>query len=102
LDCTVDCPACGERMDVELRVSDLIVTPYAEVREQHAVVLGEAVRGEAVVRLVTGGDQEAAARHGDCEDALQELVDRSLLDVTTDDDPSPLALAEAVSGPLSE
>jgi hypothetical protein len=89
-------------MDVELRVSGLLATPYAEVREQHAVVLGEGVRGQAVVRLVTGGDQEAAARHEDGEDALRELVERCVLEVRAHSDPSPLALAEAVSGPLAE
>jgi hypothetical protein len=103
LDCTVDCGGCGERMDVELRISELLVPPYAEVRERHTVALdGTDLRGQAVVRLVTGADQEAAARQGDGEAGLRELVQRCVLEVRSAEDPSPLALAEAVSGPLAE
>jgi hypothetical protein len=103
LDCTVDCGECGERMDVELRVSELLVPPYPEVRERHTVALdGAGLRGEAVVRLVTGADQEAAARQGEGEAGLRELVERCVLEVRSADEPSPLELAEAVSGPLAE
>jgi hypothetical protein len=103
LDCTVDCSRCGERMDVELRISELLVPPYAEVRERHTIALdGPGLRGQAVVRLVTGADQEAAARQSDGEAGVQELVERCVLEVRSAHDPSPLALAEAVSRPLAE
>lgn len=104
LDCMLDCPECGERMDVDLRVSQLLVEPYPEVRERHTVEVDAAgITGEAVVRLATGADQEAAARHQDHAAALCELVERCVLEVRTSDPrPPALTLAEAVSDPLAK
>jgi hypothetical protein len=104
LGCILDCPACGERMDVDLRISDLLVAPYAEIRERHAVPFDLAgTRGEAVVRLVTGADQEEAARHGDAGAGLEDLVERCLLEVTPEAPRlEPRELAEALSSPMGE
>jgi hypothetical protein len=102
LACTLDCPECGERMDVDLRVSDLLVAPYAEVRDRHEVELDvDGVRREAVVRLATGADQEAVAGREDQAAGLEELVERCLLELRAADTPPPLALAEALSDPLA-
>jgi hypothetical protein len=102
LDCILDCSGCGERMDVELRVSDLVLAPYRDVKDRHTVALeADGVRGEAVVRLVTGADQEAAAHHDGPETGLQELVERCVLEVRGME-ASPLELAEALSEPLAE
>jgi hypothetical protein len=103
LACTLECPECGERMDVDLRVSDLLVAPYAEVRDRHEVELDvDGVRREAVVRLATGADQEAVARHEDRAAGLEELVERCVLELrAADEPPLPLALAEALSDPLA-
>jgi hypothetical protein len=99
LSCTLDCPHCGERMDVDLLVSDLLVPPYEEIRERHEVELNG---GDAVVRLATGADQEAAARHEDPRKGLEELVERCVLELRVEDTLPPLALADALSGPLAE
>jgi hypothetical protein len=53
--CVATCPACGEQLDVELRVGDLLLEPYGDAPERH--------EGLGVVyRAVTGADQEAGAR----------------------------------------
>ena len=101
LSCVIDCPECGEAMDVDLLVSDLLLPPYDEVSERHTIVL-PAGRGEAEVRLVTGADQEAAARCGGGDAGLEELIGRCVLDVRGGDGTvPPLVLAEAVSDSLA-
>jgi hypothetical protein len=100
LACVVDCPACGERMDIDLLVSDLLVAPYAESAERHTIAFEhEGKSREAVVRLPTGDDQEAAARAADLEAGVAELVARCV--VLLDDTVPPDALADAVSEPLA-
>ena len=103
LACTLDCPACGERMDVDLCISDLLVAPYADVSDRYEVELDvDGTRGEAVVRLATGADLEAVARHGDRAAGLEELVERCLLELRVTRSPDTLALADALSEPLAE
>jgi hypothetical protein len=100
LACVVDCPACGERMDLDLQVSDLLVTPYDEAPEERTIGFEHEGRPlKAVVRLPTGADQEAAARRADVEAGVAELVSRCV--VSVDEPVSPHALADAVSGPLA-
>ena len=68
LDCVVPCPGCGELMDVELRVGDLLLEAYADAPERREA-LG------VVYRAVTGADQEAGARAAvDDVDAAARLV----------------------------
>ena len=57
--------------------------------------------GEAVVRLATGADQEAAARHDDPSKGLEELIERCVLELKGAEMP-PVELADALSGPLAE
>ncbi len=90
LSCVVDCPECGEPMDVDLLVSDLLVPPYDEVSERHTVELADGL-GEAEVRLVTGADQEAAAQLG----GIEELIDRCVLELRSRRAASPELLGEA-------
>jgi hypothetical protein len=74
--CVLDCPACGERMDLELAVSDLLVDAYANAAAQHSVAVdGAPVR----FRLPTGADLEAAAQAPDAEAGAARLVERCLL-----------------------
>jgi len=75
--CVVDCPACGERMDLELAIGDLLVGPYADVAAEHAVAVdGAPLR----FRLPTGADLEAASRTPDDETGAAVLLERCLLD----------------------
>jgi hypothetical protein len=105
LACIVDCPACGERMDIDLLVSDVLVPPYDDVHDRHTVsfdVDGE--QAEVDVRLVTGEDQEEAARKGGGEAGVEELLARCVLDVRTSSsfERSSPSLADALSDTLAE
>lgn len=75
--CVLDCPSCGERMDLELAVPDLLVGRYAQVLSEHAL----AVDGGAWVRfrLPTGADLEAAAEAVDVEAGAALLLARCVL-----------------------
>jgi hypothetical protein len=62
--CLLTCPdpACGEKMDLDLNASELMLTPYADVQELHeSEFAADGVRYRLRFRLPTGGDQEAAA-----------------------------------------
>jgi hypothetical protein len=69
LDCLLACPdpECGERLDLELRVGDLLLAPYEEARAEHEA---DGVR----FRVPSGGDLEAAADHAAAGLDAAELV----------------------------
>jgi hypothetical protein len=70
------CPACGNKMDADFRISDVQV----EFRPQTSSVLSEKLADRAVrFRLPTGGDQEAALERG-IADAADEMFQRCLVD----------------------
>ncbi len=55
-------PGCGERMDLELRVSELLAPAYAQPAEAYEAVLGPPEAAYRVrFRLPTAADQEFAA-----------------------------------------
>jgi hypothetical protein len=61
LECVVRCPRCGEWLDVEVGVADLLVDPYEEAAERHEATVEEGGEEWTVrFRLPTGADQEAA------------------------------------------
>lgn len=75
LECVLTCPACGEDLDLDLRVDDLLVAPYPErPPELDAELGGVRVR----FRLPTGADEEAAAvvAEADAESAVASLLER--------------------------
>lgn len=61
--CVLACPDCGEKLDLDLRVGDLLLPPYAAPRASWETVVEGRYRVR--FRLPAGGDQEAAA---DCLD----------------------------------
>jgi hypothetical protein len=64
LPCTVTCPgpACGERLDLPLRVGDLLLPPYPPRPSLHERTwTSDGTRIRARFRLPTGADLEAAA-----------------------------------------
>ena len=75
------CPACGERMDLELAVDDLLLPPYPEARACYERAV-EACGAAYTVRfhLPTGADQETAADlvKGDPGAAVEMLLHRSV------------------------
>src|SRR5436190_8211819 len=83
LDCALDCPACQERMDVELSLRDLLVPPYPSPRERYEATLG--TNGESCsvrFRLPTGADQEAAAHAIDAQQGAKMILERCIDEVT--------------------
>src|SRR6266542_1467572 len=72
LQCVVGCPAegCGEALDLELSIRDLLLPPYATAEEVYE-------RDGCRFHLPTGADQEAAARLADdLEAAVALLLER--------------------------
>ncbi len=64
LQCVLSCPDadCGERMDLDLRVSDLLVPPYLHAQERYETTITE--NGDTYhvcFHLPTGAHQEEAA-----------------------------------------
>lgn len=108
---TLRCPACDERLDVELRASELLLPPYSQTQPcyETTVSLGER-SWRLSFRLPNGGDQEAAATlaRDDLRAAAEQLARRCVVaavpaagDGPTDDDWLPAAL-ETLSALMSE
>jgi hypothetical protein len=86
LQCVLQCPdpGCGEKMDLELRVSDLLLPPYAEPRGEYETTVGDNGGQRRVrFRLPTGADQEAIAplAAADPDGAAALLLRRCVLEV---------------------
>jgi len=81
LRCVVTCPheECGERMDLELDASSLIVPPYDDAREWYDLA-AESGRPRLRFRIPTGFDQEAivSSRPADADSAAVSLALRCL------------------------
>jgi hypothetical protein len=87
LPCVVDCPDCGEPMDVELSVGDLLVPGYTDARERYEKTLGlGGDRMTVCFRLPTGEDQETAARAADADAGVRLLVHRCVEHMEADGD----------------
>jgi hypothetical protein len=84
--CAVSCPnrTCGEKLDLDLKVSDLLLPPYCHQEAVHERVI-ENGDGSFLVRfrLPTGADQEAAAVLGreTSEAAVNLVLERCLQQV---------------------
>jgi len=101
LQCVLQCPdpACGERMDLELRVSDLLLPPYPDPQAEYEATIGDDGTHHRVrFRLPTGGDQEAVAplAAADPDGAAGLLLSRCVLEV----DPAGEGLPPAVEAEL--
>jgi hypothetical protein len=104
ISCVSQCGQCGEQIDIDLRVSDLLVAPYAHQGLDYDEIFDAAgVRYRVSFRLPNGEDQEqaaAAARSGD-EAAVALLLQRCVRSLETADrkpvDPIPAELAGEIS-----
>ena len=88
-DCVLRCPvaACGERMELSLRVSDLLLPPYANVQREYETVLDASDGKYAMTyRLPTAEDLERAATHArnDVELGALSLLTACLVTATRD------------------
>lgn len=89
LSSVLTCPSCGEKMDLDLEVADLLVPPYEhEARLHQATLNGGADTFRVRFRLPTGGDQERAARQAasDPPRAARELLERCVESITAGDE----------------
>lgn len=96
IDCIVDCPACGERMDLEFGVESLLLPPYAEPQPDHRVEIEcDGVAWHVRLRLPTGADQAAVAElaRADLAAAETALLERCVLEVRAADG-APLAVRD--------
>jgi predicted RNA-binding Zn-ribbon protein involved in translation (DUF1610 family) len=76
------CPQCGERMDIDLQVGDLLLPPYESVSPTQRTQVGTDGSAEMILyHLPTGADQEAvvALAKTDLADAEKELLQRCVI-----------------------
>ena len=89
--CVLSCPEpdCGEKMDLELAVSDLLLPPYPRMQERYETVVTEnGVATRVRFRPPTGADQEAAAglALSDPQAAADLVLRRCVESVIAEDD----------------
>jgi predicted RNA-binding Zn-ribbon protein involved in translation (DUF1610 family) len=92
MQCVLACPACGEKLDLELKATDLLVPACGEPQERHEtwVRAGDAAC-RIVFRLPTGADQEAAASLARTDvDAAADLLLHRCVESVVDADGSPV------------
>jgi hypothetical protein len=109
IECVLSCPKpeCGEKLDLDLTVSDLLVAPYSHVQpwyERTIIEDGKAYRVR--FRLPNGADLEAAASLAlsDVNEAANLVLQRCVEEVNVDGDTtlSGSALPQAVVANLSQ
>lgn len=79
LPCVLTCPACGEKMDLELTTRELLLPPQPLGQKEQAVTIeAEETSYRVHFRLPTGADQEAVGELGarDPEAAARQLAGR--------------------------
>jgi hypothetical protein len=86
----LDCPApdCGEKMDLDLKVSDLLLPPYDNCQQSYeAEVKKNGSHYRVRFRLPTGADQEDVATlvNNDSQAAAELLLHRCVQSVTNGD-----------------
>ena len=86
MDCVFACPACAEKLELELQVADFLLPPYADPAEVHETSLRVGDGSWRVrFRLPNGGDQELAAPHAAAPEAAVEQVLRGCLQEICDE-----------------
>jgi hypothetical protein len=105
LPCVLKCPHsdCGEKMDLELRVGDLLLAAYPHTQAFHeATVMGQGSPYRVRFRLPTGGDQEAASSLAcaDPQAGVELLLRRCVEHVLADDDRPSTTIPPAVASEL--
>jgi hypothetical protein len=110
MSCVLKCPACGEKLDLALEVSELLLPSYAHACEAHeALVHAGDAWYRARFRLPNGADQEhAAALVAFAPEAATELILRRCVQEIVDEQtgepaqPIPAAVADALAGKMAE
>ena len=86
LRCQAHCVQCGEQVDGQVSIDELLVEPTADPRAAYEL---SAKGGQLRFRLPRGGDQELVAPvvNRDLDEACELLVERCLIDAGEDLDP---------------
>lgn len=109
LACILSCPACQEKLDLEITVTQLLQQPASEVSHQHELSIAREDGGATVVRfrLPDGADQEAIAETAltDVGAAADCLLRRCVLSISEDGGPAdqlPASVAELLPARMVE
>ena len=91
IDCVLGCPAegCGERMELELDVADLLVPEYRDRRREYELAIeADGARYELTYRLPTADDLDRVApvARRDPERGAAALAERCVVRVKHDDE----------------
>ena len=89
MQCILNCPSptCREKMEIDLKVSDLLIPPYADTKAVHeTTVTQNNATYRVTFHLPTGGDQEEAGTVAmtSPEAAVDLLIRRCVEKVTTE------------------
>ncbi len=87
IECMLNCPQCGEKLDLDLRIDDLLLPPYDQPRPEYEAQFDDGYR--VCFRLPTGADQMhvAGLAQVDLDAAEQALIDRCVTAVSHRDQP---------------
>jgi hypothetical protein len=100
--CVLDCPECGERLDVDLEIGALVADEYPDPRAWHELRVENGRSRVVRVRLPTGADQEAASRAPDDEAGARTLLDRCVVGLAPRGSEGPLSAFLAELDPQAE
>jgi hypothetical protein len=87
MSCVLTCPACAEKLDLDLHLAELLLPPYPHASDLHEVSVGAADAScRARLRVPNGADQEqAAAMAADAPDAAADFVLRRCVQEIVDE-----------------
>jgi len=109
LACVIVCQDCGEQMDLDIKVSDLLVGPYRYETEEHRAQFEAGGHSYAArFRLPNGSDIEFAAAivsHSE-DNAVTAVLSRCVRSILDEDggsaDPLPGAVRDRISAAMAE
>lgn len=84
--CVLTCPACSEKMDLELDLKELLLPAYRHAKQMHEAEISDGEQSYCVVfRLPNGEDQEAAVATapGSVSEAAEMMLKRCIQSVTS-------------------
>lgn len=105
ISCLLSCPSCGKKMDLDLRVDELLLPQYASSRRFHEIDVSDGATSYHVVfRVPNGEDQEAAVLSAaESVDAAADLMLRRCIEsVATQDGTTPDEIPALVMQQLPE
>jgi hypothetical protein len=110
MSCVFRCPACAEKLDLELEVSELLLPPYAHASDVHETsVRSDDASYRVRFRLPNGADQERAATLvASAPQSAAELILQHCIHEIVDEQagepvqPIPAPVADALADKMAE